>query len=130
MKRFNNISLFGSSLKDMDPVKGQPVGERIVDDSHFIPMSEAVKQLSKSMTLDKGVIDGFYDFPDGRDDGRKVDVARLRPEIVELSTEVRKKQKQLKEELAKATKKAQDEAFFNSLKSSNSQKQNQTIKEQ
>lgn len=129
MKRFKNISLFGSSLIEMEPVKGQPVGERIVDDSHFIPMSEAVKQLSKSMPLDKGVIDGFYDFPDGRDDGRKVDVARLRPEIVELSTEVRKNQEKLKKELAKATKKAQDEAFFNSLKASVKQPNNETAKE-
>lgn len=115
MKRFQYISVFGSPLKTMEKIPVQEPGPRIVDDSRFIPMSEAIKTLSKSMPLDKGVIEGYYDFPDGKDDGRKVDVARLRPEIVELSTEVRKNQDKLKKDLAKATKKAQDEAFYASL---------------
>ena len=120
MIRFENISLFGSKLVDEYVVPVQVVGPRIVDDTNFIPMSEAVKQLSKTGNLTKGVIEGYYDFPDGRDDGRKVDVARLRPEIVELSVSAREKAQKLKEDLktatAKAKKAAADKAFFDSLK--------------
>lgn len=120
MKRFEKISLFGSKLVDEYEIPVQVVGPRIVDDSNFIPMSEAVKQLSKTGNLTRGVIEGFYDFPDGRDDGRKVDVARMRPEIVELSVAAREKANKLKEDLknatAKAKKAAADKAFFDSLK--------------
>lgn len=130
MKRFDKISLFGSKLVDNYEVPVQVVGPRIVDDTNFIPMSEAVKQLSKTGNLTKGVIEGYYDFPDGRDDGRKVDVARMRPEIVELSVEARKKAEKLKQDLkeatAKAKKAAADKAFFESLKA---EKQEKAVKE-
>lgn len=119
MERFEKISLFGSKIVDSYEVPVQVVGPRIVDDTNFIPMSEAVKQLSKTGNLSKGVIEGFYDFPDGVDNGLKVDVARMRPEIVELSTEARKKAEKLKKDLktaqAKANKAAADKAFFDSL---------------
>lgn len=117
MKRFKRISVLGSTFDSEYTVPVCPVGERIVDDSKFIPMSEAVKQLSKMPPMAKGVIEGYYDFIDGRDDGRKVNVARMRPEIVELSVEVRNQQEQLKKDLKKAQKIAEDKAMFESFKS-------------
>lgn len=126
MIRFNEISLFGSSLVDKYEVIPQPKGPRIVDDSHFQPLSEAVKQLSKTSPLDKGVIEGYYDFPDGRDDGRKVAVARLRPEIVELSTELRKQNEEIKKGIRKAQKIAEDNATIQAMISKNKTAVNKT----
>ena len=116
MKRFKCISVFGSTFDSEYTVPVCPVGERIVDDSKFIPMSEAVKQLSKMPPLSSGVIEGYYDFPDGRDDGRKVNVARMRPEIIELSVDIRKQNEQLKKDLKKAQKIAEDKAMFEKFK--------------
>lgn len=123
MKRFKKISVFGSTFDSEYIVPECPVGTRIVDDSKFIPMSEAVKQLSKIPPMASGVIEGYYDFPDGRDDGRKVNVARMRPEIVELSVDIRKKQEQLKKDLKKAEKIASDNAFLKSLQTENNKKE-------
>lgn len=114
MKRFERISLYGSDFVDYVPPL-QEVGKYIVDDSNFIPMSETVKQLSKIQPLSKGVIEGVYDFPDGRDDGRKVEVARLRPEIVELSTEARNQQAKIKKQLKKEAQIAKDNVNLKAL---------------
>lgn len=116
MKRFKCISIFGSTYDSEYKVPECPKGNRIVDDSKFIPMSEAVKQMSKLPPMAQGVIDGYYDFPDGKDDGRKVNVARMKPEIVELSVDVRKQQEQLKKDLKKAQRIAEDKAMFESFK--------------
>lgn len=117
MRRFKNISLFGSSLYDYEPPK-QKNGPFIVDDSSFIPMSEAVKQLSRTNPLGTGYIEGAYDFPDGIDTGMHVPVARMRPELPELSQEAYAQNKQLRKDVAKAQKIAKDKQFYEQLKQS------------
>lgn len=114
MKRFNAISLYGSDFTNYELPKYEQ-GEFIVDDSNFIPMSEAIKSLSKTLPLAQGTVEAVYDFPDGVDDGRKVDVARMRPEIVELSVETRKANKKLGKALAEAEQRARDTENINSF---------------
>lgn len=117
MKRFVTISVFGSKTKDFDIPTWNKKTKRIVDDSHFIPMSEAVKQLSKTSPLSQGVIDVIYDFPDGKDTGMKPPVARLRPDLAVLSQEVRAQNEQLSKDVSKAQQKAKDKAIMDSFKS-------------
>lgn len=55
--------------------------EQVVDDSNFIPMSEAVKALGNGNF--GGRSDLFYDFKNGRDDGRRVTPAKRRDGLAE-----------------------------------------------
>lgn len=48
----------------------------IVDDSHFTPMAEAIKQLSGSRPLTDEEVKACYDFKDGKDNGMKIGVTR------------------------------------------------------
>lgn len=115
MKRFKSISIFGSTLEEVKiPTWNKPT-KRFVDDSHFIPMSEAVKQLSKTSPLSNGVIETIYDFPDGKDTGMKPPVARLRPDLAVLSQTVREQNKAHEKALKKAVEKATDERFYQEL---------------
>lgn len=115
MKRFKEISVFGSTLKEYDVPIWNKETKRIVDDSHFIPMSEAVKQLSKTNPLSNGVIEAVYDFPDGHDTGMKPPVARLKPDLAVLSQTVREQNKRHAKDLKKAMEKATDEQFYRDL---------------
>lgn len=91
MKRFNTISIFGESMKKLDySIPDEPVGDYIVDKSHFVPNAEAIKNLTGNgagATSDLGM----YDFPDGRDTGAKVPYTRQHGytgDIAELSSNV------------------------------------------
>lgn len=60
---------------DCNPVATKDFGKYRVDDSSFVPMSEAVKRVTGG-TLSKEQISAMYDFPDGKDTGRKIPVDR------------------------------------------------------
>lgn len=110
-KRFITVNvLSGSSLYD-DFVPVSQGGDYIVDDSHFVPMSEAVKQLGSSVAT-SDVISKSYDFVDGRDTGIKVPVDRLHDvkDLAELSVAVRNRSKDLSESL-------EQESYNSKLKS-------------
>lgn len=66
------VPLCAESYKDV---------EYIVDDSTFIPMSEAVKALGSGNF--GGRSDLFYDFSNGRDDGRRITPAKRREGLAE-----------------------------------------------
>ena len=80
-----------------------PDSEFIVDDSNFIPMSEAIKQLG-STPFDGDSVKSNYDFPDGNDNGieipyhRKSDVK----DIAEISAHISEEQEKIATELKKA----------------------------
>lgn len=48
----------------------------IVDDSSFVPISEALKQLQNVQPLNESKLDSFYDFPDGKDNGMSIPISR------------------------------------------------------
>lgn len=83
--------------------------EYIVDDSSFIPMSEAVKALGSGNF--GGRSDLFYDFKNGRDDGRRITPAKRREglaetyvDTVKTTSEITKEAKEQSAENAAAAK--------------------------
>lgn len=93
MKRYYTIdSIEGSKTFDYK-FKDYEKGPYMCDRSRFIPVSELAKSVRNESI---GAADlGRYDFPDGRDDGRDVPIARRRPELAEMSVEVRRQQKEV-----------------------------------
>lgn len=66
-----------------------PDSEYVVDDSCFIPMSEAIKQLG-SNNIGSNDIKNFYDFPDGQDNGMEIPITRTKngKDIAEISSHI------------------------------------------
>lgn len=99
MVRFNCISSLPAVMKTIEfeqPVKH--FDESIVDKSCFTPLSEQLKTLTPMTTSER---DQHFDFPDGKDDGRKAPRPRG-ADIAEISTDIREKQAIVKQEIEKA----------------------------
>lgn len=86
VKRLTTVSLVDKSVSTDYVLPVYKTGNYVVDDSGFQPMSEAVKQLSRTAPLSSDQIAAAYDFPDGRDTGMKVPVERMprTSDIVEI----------------------------------------------
>lgn len=86
VKRLTTVSLVDKSVSTDYVLPLYKTGDYVVDDSGFQPMSEAVKQLSKTAPLTSDQIAAAYDFPDGKDTGMKVPVERMprTSDIVEI----------------------------------------------
>ena len=69
--------------------KPTPDSPYVVDDSGFLPIAEAIKQL-KGNTVSGGEIEQTYDFPNGFDDGRKIPYNRRTDckDITEISSAI------------------------------------------
>lgn len=80
-----------------------PDSEYVVDDSNFVPISEAVRQLVNGYGAGNRA-EQLYDFPDGKDNGQPVPFSRSSQfkDIAELSTEVANQQEQLNSALQEA----------------------------
>lgn len=119
LKRVDTVnSLNGNKLIDYEFPK-QVNNDYLIDDSCFIPMSEAVKQLGLNSSGQTN-INALYDFSDGKDDGSSVPFTRQRAyqDIAELSTAITDKMNEIKEDIevqSKLQKTKQD--FENRLKS-------------
>lgn len=91
-----------------------PDSEYIVDDSTFVPISEAIKQLGNgssaaaSTTLQ-------YDFPDGKDDGREIPFSRSSgfKDIAELSEHINNEQNDIQNKINKAKEEAEFKKSLN-----------------
>lgn len=109
IKRFKTIDSFnGSSKEEYEVPVCSEFGESLVDKSHFVPISEAVRTLEGSM--DRAHIeDGNYDFSDGIDDGRLIPSSRNphNREITQQFQEVQELSKAAKNAFSKGVKKAQ-----------------------
>lgn len=66
-----------------------PDTKYVVDDSSFIPMSEAVKQLGTT-PFDGDAYKSYYDFADGKDSGIAIPVSRTKDgkDIAEISSNI------------------------------------------
>lgn len=97
-----------------------PKTDYIVDDSAFVPISEALKQLQNVQPMSDSQLDSFYDFSDGRDNGMSIPISRSPrnfSDIAEISSEITAKVKdiaQKKQEIENRIK--EDIAFANSIK--------------
>lgn len=113
MKRFKTVNFVEKlELEDVELPK-TPDSPYVVDDSCFIPMSEAIKQLSVNGS--SGTTDGLvYDFPNGHDDGRAIPVSRCKDvkDIAEISTAIMEDVNKVTESLESERKAAKKRADF------------------
>lgn len=90
-KRYLSLSNISPSVIGDVDISIKEFGDYIVDDSQFLPMSEALKRLNGSRTLSDAEISQCYDFPDGKDTGFHIPIDRAHTyhgDIAELSHEV------------------------------------------
>lgn len=87
-----NCEKYGPEIENID-------SPYIVDDSAFIPQSEAVKQVNALKALSDVEIKSMYDFPDGRDDGRKSSFIKYHKDIAEVSQDIRAQTSKVKQSL-------------------------------
>lgn len=115
MKRLSGWTVFCSNKVVDYKLPATPDTKFIVDDSCFCPMSEAVKQLSKVSPLSPEEVASAYDFPDGKDTGKKVPVQRMpySSDITEISNSIMDDVKEITEKVEKAQEQAKKEAEFN-----------------
>lgn len=112
MKRYETInSIVGSKLVNYE-IPDEPIGDYCVDDSHFVPISEAVKSITGSagdLTQEFN-----FDYKDGKDTGFKVPVDRTHrlDALVDTVTALRQN---VKDSSEKALKKAQQKALDKKL---------------
>ena len=85
-----------------------PDSEYVVDDSSFIPISEAIKQL-KGNNVSAGEIEQTYDFPNGVDNGMSIPAHRRTDckDIAEISTAIMQQTEELTAKIEKTKKKAE-----------------------
>lgn len=112
VKRLSTIDvLHGSSVCDYE-LPTNKRGSYIVDDSHFCPMSEAVKQLANSRPLTDEEIAQCYDFTNGFDNGMQIPVQRMAgiADITEMTEAITSQARDIakKLEVAKDKKSYQD----------------------
>lgn len=95
MKRYDTIHSLGNcKLVDFE-LSEYVTGNYISDKSHFTPVSELAKSVV-GQSIGKTDL-ARYDFADGTDNGMTLPVARRRPELAELSVDVRRQQSKVKE---------------------------------
>lgn len=87
--------------------------EYLIDDSCFIPMSEAVKQLGVNSSSSTN-INEMYDFPTGKDDGREIPITRQSgyKDLAEISTVVAESADQIKADIEELAYQAQKQKDF------------------
>lgn len=89
-------------------------GEYVVDDSCFVPMSEAIKQLQRIADPSSGQLAEVYDFPNGHDNGKILPITRQRNfnDLAEYSQEIRENAQNLNTEILKGQVEAAEKAAF------------------
>lgn len=122
MKRLDTIN-FTSIHKVVDyNLPKYKSGKYVVDDSCFVPMSEAIRQLGSNGS--NGTNEQLlYDFNDGRDNGMPVPATRTKnvKDIAEISTHIMEQTEEMSEKI-KESKKHYDKvkAFEASMESAKS----------
>lgn len=115
-----------------DSIKCVESGEFVVDDSCFCPTSEAIKQLGRISDPSSGQLAEVYDFPNGRDNGKKLPITRRRDfnDLAEYSQEIREQTDKMNKEILKGQiEVAEKEALKKELQSIAVSSQNSSKKE-
>lgn len=98
-----------------------PDSDYIVDDSSFVPMKEAIKQLS-AVGASSDSLKPYYDFQDGEDTGIEIPITRTKngKDIAEISSHIMEQVDELSDQVNKAKDlenfKQQKEAEMQSIK--------------
>lgn len=111
--RLNTVNVHSSLEVEIYELPSTPDSEYVVDDSNFIPMSEAIKQLG-SNNVGSEMIKSYYDFPDGNDTGVSIPISRTKngKDIAELSSEIMNNVNEIAEKTENAKKTAAERASF------------------
>lgn len=121
--RYNHISTIPhrAEIFETTNLVNRTYGEYIVDDSNFVPMSEAVKHVTGGALSDSEV-KAMYDFPNGEiTKGFRVPLDRRRGftgDIAEVSKAIRDSAKGAQEELLDARRQFDFEQRLNELNGS------------
>lgn len=117
IKRLSTISFVCENKIVDSELPSTPDSKFIVDDSHFCPMSEAVKQLSKISPVSADELRMYYDFPSGRDNGKQIPFERSASfsDITELSNSIIEDTKNIAETMEKERKKQVRSEKLNSI---------------
>lgn len=88
--RFKTILVDGKLEIESVSLPETPSGDYLIDDSNFIPMAEAVKQLNRINDPTFGQLAQVYDFPNGKDNGKSIPLTRRHDikDIAEISAEI------------------------------------------
>ena len=88
-------------------------GPYVVDDSNFVPISEAIKQLSNQGLSDIET-KSYYDFVDGRDTGIKVPINRTHDgkDIADISSNIMEQVNDIADKKLKAEDKINQQIEF------------------
>lgn len=97
MKRYDTIHSLGNCKVVDFELPEYETGSYISDKSHFTPVSELAKSVV-GQSIGKTDL-SRYDFADGTDNGMTLPVARRRPELAELSVDVKRQQAAIKDTL-------------------------------
>lgn len=123
MRRYNTINLDKTiKIEEYEDPKVK-YGPYIVDDSNFVPISEAIKQLSAQGLTDVE-LHGYFDFTDGRDTGINIPINRTHDgkDIAEISQNIMEQVKDISDKTLAAEQKInQQNDFQNQLKNINNQ---------
>lgn len=129
IKQILRLSTISSNKKvsyEVYELPKTPKTDYIVDDSDFIPISEAIKNIHDN-SIGADEINIYYDLPNGKDDGRKIpvnrrhdikDVTEISEAILEEVKENVEKQSKIISELNAQQKIANMEKNFNNSSSS------------
>lgn len=100
------------NLKKWERPKNTDFGEYVVDDSKFIPMSEAVKRAATQGPIGNDIAAMVYDFPDGK--VKKMDIPFTRTKdgkgMAEISKDLQEKTKKITKDINAARKAAAEQA--------------------
>lgn len=100
MLRYDTINILGGVEQVHCIDTPQIVGSYVVDDSAFVPLKEAVKNVNAG-SITPQMARTLYDFPNGKDDGSKVPVDRTHGftgDIAEVSVVARESAKAVKDD--------------------------------
>lgn len=91
-----------------------PDSEYVVDDSSFVPMKEAIKQLSTvGSSIDS--LRPYYDFQDGKDTGIEIPINRTKDgkDIAEISSHIMEKVGEITEDIENQKRSIKQKEEFN-----------------
>lgn len=123
MRRYNTINLDKTIKIENYAEPKVNYGPYIVDDSNFVPISEAIKQLT-SQGLSEVDVKSYYDFVDGHDTGIKIPINRTHDgkDIAEISQNIMTQVSDIADKKMAAEKKLNEQIDFqNQLKNINNQ---------
>lgn len=100
MKRYDTIHSLGECHVVDYELSEYKKGPYISDRSHFTPVSELAKSVV-GQSIGKTDL-ARYDFADGVDNGMDVPLARRRPELAEMSVDVKRQQKKVRQQIEDA----------------------------